>query len=353
MGKPQLFYGAYDTGPSNYGLDIISYAQRKLNWSVKYVGNNPSYVDVFGMNFDYAIVGGPSSFENVLDAAMLTASVVKKKPVYVLGHSPRSILRPGVKKYVGQATAIVALPSDIELAKAFGYKDAVWLGYPSHWGIDPVKLSISDALNQDDYSPQILRIFVCGLRHAGITDHMLASVIRSILDRGCDSCIYFQAHPSEIETTQDKDKRKWLLSHARVHEIKTRDNVASIMLAADCTVCSGGATAVLEGALLRLPVVYYLDDQVKAYVKSATNEEIWGPVAAGACEIATADSMPSVLNALLSDADDEQHTACATLYEKQVAAFPDQPLGMNTIKEVLDYIQNPAGYVPFDKRPSK
>ena len=349
MAKPQLLYGAYDTGPSNYGLDVVSYAQRKLNWGIKYVGNNATYADVYGMNFDYAIVGGPSSFENTLDAAMLTASLVKKKPVYVLGDSPRSILRPGVKKYVHQAIAIVASPFDIPLAKEFGYKDAVWLGYPSHWG-NPTTTKPSRLFEYDDVA---VHVFVCGLKEAEITDAMLASVVHAMNLRGGDDwCVYFQAHPSEIAATQNPDRRANLLAHPRVRELKTRENVASIMMAANLTVCTGGATAVLDGALLRLPVIYYLDNKVMDYMKKQVNEDLWGPVDAGACQIAEPDTMTTALRLLL-DISATGNDFCEHLRLRQEAAFPAQPAGMNTVAEVLSYIQDPAGYVPFDAREVK
>lgn len=350
MPKPQLLYGAFDTGPSNYGLDIITHAQRKLNWGVAYLGNNPA-VDVKAVRqlaFDHIIVGGPSSFENDLDKELLNLTWNQKNrsqenQVYVLGDSPRSILRPGIKEYIRQVIALVASPSDIECAREFGYKDAVWLGYPSHWNVDPTQIKPSTFY--ECYSAG-LRIFVCGLKHAGITDNMLASVIGAMKNK--DGKIYFQAHPSEIEATKNTECRIALLQYPNVIEFKSRENVASVMMACDLTVCTGGATGIIEGALLRLPVVYYMDEQVMAYMKKASNDEIFGPVAAGACEIATADTMTSVISMLLDDP-----CAQAKLREAQEVAFPLQSKGMNTVHEVLTYIQDPAGYVPFDQRQKK
>ena len=349
MAKPQLLYGAFDTGPSNYGLDVISYAQRKLNWGVTYFGNNPEFN---GLAFDNAyhclIVGGPSSFNNEMDNYILDIAENEGISVYVLGDSPRSILRPGVKEYIKCATAIVALPSDIPLAKSFGYKDAVWLGYPSHWG-NPTTTQRSPIFEYDGVA---VRVFVCGLKEATITDNMLASVIGGMDGRGDDWLIYFQAHPSEIAATQNPDRRVDLLAHPRVRELKMRESVASIMVAANVTVCTGGATAVLDGALLRLPVIYYLDKKVMDYMKKQVNDEIWGPVLAGACEKALPDMMVFALQQLLRQ-DAIGDWVRENLRGKQEAAFPQQPAGMNTVAEVLSYIQNPAGYVPFDAREVK
>ncbi|MDP3770232.1 MAG: hypothetical protein U1A25_03285 [Candidatus Sungbacteria bacterium] len=344
MAKPQLLYAAFDTGPSNYGLDVITYAQRKMNWGVVYAGNNSGVgLDlVWNLDFDYAIVGGPSSFENGVDRQILEFCHDHKKPVFVLGNSPRSILRPGVEGRINHATAIVASPSDVELAKAFGYKDAVWLGYPSHWA-DPAKMKPSTIFMSDAYHRAGLHIFVCGLKEAEITDSMLASVIDAAQYE--DATIYFQAHPSEIEKTKNATRRNELLKHSNVIEFTSRENVASLMLACPLTVCTGGATGIIEGALLRLPVVYYMDDQVMAYMKKASNDEIFGPVAAGACEIATADTMASVVHMLLWDP-----VANAKLRAAQEAAFPHQPEGLNVLEEIFTYIQNPSGYVPYALR---
>lgn len=303
MAKSQLLYAAYDTGPSNYGLDIIYGAQRKKNWAVSYLGNNV-FCGVFNLMhlpfFDYAIVGGPSSFENGLENAVLEKGGSTKSLVYVLGDSPGSILRPGVKEHVNHAIAIVALPSDVSKAKEFGYKDAVWLeGYPSHWGADPSKVKPSDIFTRGEYPEASIRIFVCGLKHAEITDNMLAYVTDIMARHGGDYCIYFQAHPSEMEITKDAGRRAMMLAPRHVVEITTRESVASLMMAADVTVCSGGATAIVEGALLRLPVVYYTDSQVMAYMKKMSNEEVPSAVTAGACEKMFPNMMGFVLQRLL------------------------------------------------------
>ena len=356
MAKKQLLYVAFDTGPSNYGLDVITYAQRKKNWGVVYVGNNSRVgLDiVWDLEFDYAMVGGPSSFENGIDIEILDFCKYLEKPVFVLGDSPRSILRPGVKDCVSEATAIVAVPSDVEAARQFGYKDAVWLeGYPSHWG-NPMTTPVSEIFQHGPYAAPsgCTKIFVCGLKHAKITDNMLGAVLNGMDECGMEYCIYFQAHPSEIEETKDHARRALLLGHANVRELKTRENVASVMRAADVTVCTGGATAVIEGALLRLPVVYYLNTLVRSYMKQQTNEEIWGPVDAGACIVASWSDMALQLDRLL-DTSSVGSSLRGSLRADQEDAFPWQPAGLNICQEVVDYIENPVGYVPFSQRQKK
>lgn len=353
MTKPQLLYGAFDIGPSHYGLDIISEAQREKNWGVCYVGNNPKIdIDnivnlIYKPRADYYIVGGPSTFENTLDQAILAFATMGLKPTYVLGDTPRSILRPGIRRHVGQAIAIVASPSDIPLAKEFGYKDAVWLGYPSHWGIDPERVKPSNIFGSGAGPDSTKRIFVCGLKHAEITDNMLVSVTRGMDQWNGNWYVYFQAHPNEIESTKDAQRRARVLAHPQVAEIRMREKIASIMLVADVTVCSGGSTAVLEGALLRLPVIYYIDNQVMEYTKKQVNEEIWGPVAAGACEMTFADQMHVSLQRLLDNKDDGWRSL---LRGRQELAFPKQSADMNAAHEVLEYIQNPSAYIAFTER---
>lgn len=357
MAKKQFLYAAYDTGPSNYGLDVIAYAQKKKNWGVTYLGNNPVFENfsaVYGPDYAYMMVGGPSSFYNSMDNYVFyegTRLIDETVQVFVLGDSPRSILRLGVKNDVKHATAIVAVPSDVQLALEFGYKDAIWLeGYPSHWG-NPLTTKPSDIFRDGEYArfDACTRIFVCGLKHAEITDNMLACVTQAMTQRGGDYSIFFQPHPSEIQETQDQGRRMILLTHPRVTELRTRENVASVMMASDVTVCTGGATAVLEGALLRLRVIYYIDDLVKEYMRKQVNEEIWGPVAAGACLIAGPDQIPFALEDALG------HNAGGRefLRARQEAAFPLPPAGLNICQEVCDYIENPTSYVPFSQRPAK
>ena len=346
MPRPQLLYGAYDKRPSDYGLDIISYAQREMEWGVKYVGNNPTRTDFYGIDFDYAIVGGPSAVENSFDNVLLVVGKVRKKPVYVLGDSPGSVLRPGVKQYVDQAIAIVAVPSDTQHAKAFGYKDAVWLGYPPRWN-NPVTVKPC-MLAQERYhlGP---RVFVCGIEHAQITDNMLAAVLAGMEARGGYWRVYFKPHSSEISATQDQDRRAKLLAHPRVSKLRTWENIASIMMTMSLTVCTRGAPALLDGALLRLPVVYYEDNMVMEYMKERPNEDIWDPVVAGVCEPALSDTMPFMLKRLL-DPGKIGGSVRKHLRWRQEAAFPQQLAGMNTVAEIMTYIENPASYVPFHER---
>ncbi|MBI2056279.1 MAG: hypothetical protein HYT37_02770 [Candidatus Sungbacteria bacterium] len=330
MAKPQLLVGAYDTGPSNYCRDV-AVEGLKRNYGVMYLGNNPevSAEAIYAYRYNFSVVGGPSSFESRLDQIMLSNAYAHSKPVLVLGDTPRSILRPGVKGRVGNATAVVASPSDIEPAKEFGYKDAMWVGYPSHWA-DPKKVKPAN-LNRADF-PGLL-VYVSGLKHAGITDSMLNSIVAGLCVIGVNYTVLFQEHPSEMKDTQDPECRAMLLRQKGIKVLQSRESVPSLMLTADISVVTGGSTGVMEAALLRLPVIYYLNDEVKKYMKKQVNEELWGPVAAGACEVATMDNMTEVLDRLIvGDGRIE-------LKAKQEAAFPLQPEGLSTMDEIFKLLK--------------
>lgn len=330
MAKPQLLIGAYDTGPSNYCRDVAVEALRK-NYGVMFLGNNPNVVNVgaviYAFKFDFAIVGGPSSFENEFDQMVL--SHIGKKPIIVLGDTPRSILRPGVRGFVQEAIAAVASPSDVEPAKEFGYKDAVWVGYPSHWA-DPKKVKPA---NLDRANMPGLLVYVSGLKHARITDNMLIDTLHALWSVGEKYTLLFQEHPSEIPETQDLGLRKSLLGEKGVVVLKTRESVPSLMMAADISVVTGGSTGVMEAALLRLPVMYYLNDRVKEYMLKQVNEELWGPVAAGACEVVTSYTMSFVLDEFI------EKDGKAKLRAKQEASFPLQPEGMNTLEGIFNLLK--------------
>lgn len=344
MAKPQILLGAFDTGPSNYLRELLPEIVSKRNWGVAYFGNNAAAaagaIDM--VDFDYAVVGGPSSFRNELDVAILKSAHDRGKKVFVIGDTPRSILRTGVKDCIADAVALVASPADIDAAVEFGYKDAAWLGYPPHWA-DPRTIVASTVFESGQYPTARIRIFVCGLKEAGIADNMLGSVSKAMQELFApdDYYIYFQAHPSEIPETKDAERRKALLADPRIIEFASRENVASLMMASTFSVCTGGATAVLEGALLRLPVLYYLDDQVATYMMKQVNEKVWGPVAAGACEVATPDNMVSMVKQMLQGSIMPE-----ALRNKQQSAFPREVngqavnMGQQTVKAVLDYIQN-------------
>lgn len=331
MAKPQLLVGAYDTGPSNYCRDV-AVEGLKRNYGVVFFGNNPAFSTryeniVEDTNFDFLVVGGPSSFKNGLDVAMLDAAHYPNvsRTVLVIGDTPRSILRSGVSGHIDHAIAVVASPSDVEPAKEFGYKDAVWVGYPSHWA-DPKKVKPAQL---DRSGLQGLLVYVSGLKHAGITNDMLFNTLEGLWDTGVDHTVLFQEHPSEIKETQNPERRRELLSHPRVKVLQSRESVPALMLAADVSVITGGSTGVMEAALLRLPVVYYLDHEVKKYMKKQVNEELWGPVAAGACEVGTPATMSLIFDDFLG-ADGRNK-----LRAKQEAAFPLQPEGLNTLAEIF------------------
>lgn len=335
MTKPQLLIGAYDTGPSNYCRDVAVEGLRR-NYGVVFFGNNPVFSTryeniVEDTNFDFLIVGGPSSFENDLDVAMLDAARYPNvsRTALVIGDTPRSILRGGVRGHVGHAIAVVASPSDVGPAKEFGYKNAVWVGYPSHWA-DPKKVKPARI---DRSGMRELVVYVSGLKHAGITNAMLSHTLGGLWETGVEHTVLFQEHPSEIKETQNPERRRELLSYPMVKVLQSRESVPSLMLAADISVVTGGSTGVMEAALLRLPVVYYLDDNVKKYMKKQVNEELWGPVAAGACEVGTPENLGILFDDLLR-ADGR-----AKLKAKQEAAFPLQPEGLNTLEEIFKLLK--------------
>lgn len=334
MAKPQLLIGAYDTGPSNYCRDV-AVEGLKRNYGVVYLGNNPetsfkAMIYVLDEDrFDFRVIGGPSSFNNTLDRVILGHTSRRDTPALVLGDTPRSILRPGVKGLVHSAIAVVASPSDVEPAREFGYKDAVWVGYPSHWA-DPKKVKPAN-LNRSEY-PWFL-VYVSGLKHAEITDNMLATVLDGLAECGVKYTVVFQEHPSEIAETQNHERRSNLLHSKGVRVLATRESVPSLMMAADISVVTGGSTGVMEAALLRLPVLYYFDTMVERYMKKQVNEELWGPVAAGACEIVNPSTMGYVINDFIG-ADGR-----SKLRAKQEAAFPLQPEGVNTLDGIFKFLK--------------
>ena len=86
------------------------------------------------------------------------------------------------------------------------------------------------------------------------------------------------------------------------------------------------------------------------YTKKQVNEEIWGPVAAGACEMAWASQMHVSLNRLLDEKNDSWRSL---LRGRQELAFPEQSADLNVAHNVFEYMQDPVAYVPFAERQEK
>lgn len=325
MAKKQILLEAWDTGPSKYALDIAVQAFGK-NFGVTYFGNNPEIrPDVFeGVAFDCVIVGGPSSIERVRDSDVFDLARRREKPSFVACDVPVSYVR-GNQGVISDATAIVAYPRDVEGAKKYGYKDAVFLGYPSHWAKPN---EIKPASLPDNFEG--LKVFVCGNKQATITNNMLESTLNCLDSLGVDYRAYFQFHPSEIKETIQPERRERLLS-SKVTLIRG-GSVPELTRACNLSVLTGAATGIPEGALMRLPMIYYTDDLAREYMLKTTNEEIYS-VAEEIMSIATPETMRNVLENLISGGDERER-----LEMQQEKAFPLQTEGHNTAKEIVDYI---------------
>jgi len=186
------------------------------------------------------------------------------------------------------AAVIVAHPDEIEKARNFGYKNAVYLGPPPHWGDAYKKLMDAKAnhlrkkLNKKrgtelkSIEDQDKIIFVPGTKDPTLDNIVLAAVITeaSKVVRPENFILGFKKHPGEKPEAPEEEHlfkmahtvRDEFLKNVALLEIETY-TLAELLSAADVVISYTAATESIVAAYARLNLVYFYNENVRNYLK--------------------------------------------------------------------------------------
>lgn len=262
-------------------------------------------------------------------------------PWVILADTHDSWARPEAKGKVGSAVLLIASPAEADGARDFGYRDVRYVGGPPFW---QEHLAVQPA-DIGRHHPEDKVILVSGIKDAKLTDRMLNVVIEAgnaLLD---EWGLIFRPHPNEDKATQDPERRAKILQGTQLIESAARTD--ALVLSADVSVFSGGATETIFAARRRRPVIFYEDEDIRQRNIRQISKPTWFPAESGACLKAGVSSgdrtiRPTVpmVEAIRTLLTKEGHAA---LRKRQEEVYPDAPPGEPVETRILTLLTELTG----------
>lgn len=318
---------AFDIGPAKNLAMVITEALKRGE-RIQFAGNRDAG-KISWMDCD-VLLTGLSSFKNEEELKLGAEATNQGILWLVLADTHRAWGRDAAKGRVNEAIAIVASPAEIDLARRFGYKEAVYLGGPPLWRdySSQVLAFDFDRFRRDENEKLIL---VGGIKDPGITNTMIEVVVKSMAQISIPWRLVLKLHPNEGKNEEENLRRQSILKGVVV--LTPKDNIDDLLRNVDLSVHTSGATATISAAYQRLPVIYFENELVRQRMLKVTGVEYWFPAEIGACLLATEETMKTKIRELLFD--DEMRYR---LKRRQEETYP-LPGGISPEKQILDYIQ--------------
>lgn len=320
---PKISFFAHDLGPAR---NLVFLAAEALNRGhrIVFVGNRDA-----GKCLDLAdceiLVTGLSSFQNEEELQMGAAAVSNGIPWLVLADTHLAWGRAAARGRVSSAIAIVASAAEIEMARKFGYKDAVYLGGPPLW-----KTFSGIIAAESQRIPGMKVILVGGIKSMGITNDFLAAVVAAMGELSVPWRLIFKPHPNEKKTPEEEKRRARILEDADI--LERPESADRLLGSVDLSIHACGATAAITAAYLRLPVIYFENEEVRQRLREVTGSADWFPATAGACNLATPGTMAREIKKLLFDKEER-----LKLEERQAEVYPATE-GELPEKQFMDFV---------------
>lgn len=330
-------YVAIDAGPAE-NLGMIVRTALGQGHRIAFVGNDEVGVrDMFEPLPDVLVVGGPASFRAEAEVTLIERAWKLKVPTVVIADTHYSWARPPAEGRVQGVALVVASPMEIGEAEAFGYNPVTYLGGPPRWQeYGQIKAAAPMASG-------LITLMVVGIKDAMLTDRMLEAVVAGAdanFDPGKWNLV-FKPHGNEDAATQDSVRRSRILEGVRI--IGRGERTTNLLPVVDMTIVSGGATDAIAGAYLRVPVIFYEDDDVRTRNRKQVGRPTWYPAEAGAClkaGVSSADD-PTIAPALPMAEAIKQLTSeegAAALKRRQEEVYPALPAGEAVEAKILQFI---------------
>lgn len=360
MAELMLYGYGFDIGPWGNIKLVGEYASRRpgSGWTAKVLGNQPlglSPEDFLRPLPDVLLIGGPSSFKNDEELALIELAGRCGIPIAVLCDTHRSFARPPAKGEVDCTVAIVASACEVAAAEAFGYKGAAYLGGPPAW---------QDwwGLTERHPSPDpLFTIYAEGVKSVPVTTELVRAVgagTKLALD-GTPWKFIFRPHPNEAtgtdaprdEAERDawaEDRRRALSGLPLFNSAAIRNKwgavcPSSVNVDGDAALCgahvsffTSGGTSTIKAAMNRKVCGYYESRSVRERMLAQTGEETWWPAEPetwAVCKVTTAEEVA----ALIANAQFESWRT--ELKARQEAAYPEPERPAPRVEgRILDFL---------------
>ncbi|MFH1822203.1 MAG: hypothetical protein ABH830_00710, partial [Patescibacteria group bacterium] len=284
-----LFY-ARDKGPSNYLLLLQSELFERLDWPVCSSFFQIRQAEEL-LNFKpkiliMSLTSLKDNNEKEAEVEIIREIIKRGHLVIIIADSYGTWGRRRMQKMAKKLSAIVASEEEVQLAKDWGYKDAIYLGIPPLW--QGFAATPAADFKKPEDAPVIM---VGGLKEAHLTDEMLQAVISAMEEIGEKWYLIFKPHPGEEK--KDEERRAEILKGINIVDTNFRlDNLLSVV---DLSIHIAGATATIIAPYLRAPVISYESDDALHSLFETIPLPYWPPSQMGACAKADQSNMADVI----------------------------------------------------------
>lgn len=290
-----LGFYSYDVGPAQM-LKAIADTAVKLGHNTVLLPPQIHEVSAEQADDTYncdAVFLGLSSFQTQEELVLAELLNLRNIPFIIVEDTPGSSRRDKAKGDefnvpAKAAAVIVAHPAELEKARDFGYKKAVYLGPPPHLGdaykklMDAKASGLRKKLNKKDKTglspiqPQDKIVFVPGTKDPVMDNIVLSAVVteaRAVIKPEI-MVLGFKKHPGEKPESAEEENI-FKMAHAVRNEILKSVSLVDIedyslselISAADIIISYTAATESIIAAYARLNTIYFYNDTVRNYLK--------------------------------------------------------------------------------------
>ncbi len=334
----KILFAGFDLAASQNMAALANAAALRAH-RVTFIGNQLMHQFSSGDTPD-VIVTGLASFktENELKFAHLARE--SNIPHLVVPETHFVWGRPKAKGLMDHAVCAVVSPAEVNEAKAWGYKEAVYIGGPPLWQsyfkLEPCK--------DIDVPEGVITILVGGIKDAKLFDMMLADVVDSMVflaeTHGFKWQMIFRPHPNEPKETKDEARRAKILEGVTLLDSPHSDKVLIPRVSA--SIFTSGAMGTIVAPIQRVPSIYYEDDWVLNRMNSQIGRPDWLPAEKGALIKGTPANLTEELEHVLQLSKElpEHHQQ---LLQKQEEVYPAPEPGMSVEERILLFIEEQWG----------
>jgi hypothetical protein len=324
--KLELVFYTFDIGPSKNLMKIADLALKQCH-GIKVVFNTSLNVTHLASQNTDAIITGLSSFFPNEELAIGKFAKDNNIPWYIIADTHGNWGKPAAIGNIDNATVFVASHGEIQGARDFGYKNALYLGGPPEWNdfwnIKPANI---------DLGMDKITILISGVKFPDINHTLLKETIKAMNKIGRKWQMIYKPHPNEIENNSMESVDEILKD---VDILETEERLMDLLPVTDLSILSTGTTTVIQSAYQRTPSIYFENEVANKRMIDQTGTDKWFPTEAGVSLRANSENLTVKIQELLTKKGIEN------LKKQQISVYPEPIAGEEkSEKRILDHIKS-------------
>ncbi len=304
----KLAFHAFDVGPAQNHMLVATEAILRGHTVSCHGGGALGELDPLATDPD-VLVTAISSFRSEEEITLGLRAIERGIPWVVLTDTHEAWRRPPVKEHAGKVSVlIVAHPEETALAEGeWGYRRAVFLGYPPLWGRTlgtipsrdatrakikksrPSQLSVFSSTQTYPLplAPDDVLVLISGSKLTRITSELLAGAINAGQRMfGERLVVVLRPHPREELTAEETAERRQLWGNVWRADTAAFPNSDFLVNGADLVLTAAGATLLVYAALCQRPAIHYRAPSTEAWDRQQIGKPEWFPIERGAALVA-------------------------------------------------------------------